>query len=315
MNVVAVTGGTGLLGQELTPRLRARGLAVRLLSRNPPVAPPTDPGVTFIQGSLLDEAALDQLVDGADCIVHAAYAEPGEAGRDGRSATQVWLDENFLGTARLLERTARTRARQLLYASSLAVFSRDPNLDPRGDGLRRDEECALLPLEFYGSLKAACEQLVRTSAFAYGFNASVWRLGCILGVRTPWTTSPMAGCVREAVASGEVRTAYGAYALSAGDAAAALADAVGDPGVRGEVYHVFDRWLDHHDLAQAATKALGRPIAAAAPRSPEPRSPILGDKMRKRMAQRGLHWQTEAHLIDIVTAMIRRMREDGAPGC
>ena len=78
---------------------------------------------------------------------------------------------------------------------------------------------------------------------------------------------------------------------------------------------MFDRWLDHHDLAQAATKALGRPIAAAAPRSPEPRSPILGDKMRKRMAQRGLHWQTEAHLIDIVTAMIRRMREDGAPGC
>lgn len=289
MKTIAITGGTGLVGRHLVPRLLQKGHRVRLLTRR---GGEDRDGVQFVPGSLLDERALDALVDGADAILHMAYAEPGSTdtkGRSasdlapiGRSATQVWFDENLLGTVRLLERTANVRDKRLVYTSSLAVFSRDPNLDPRGHGLRRDEECALLPLEFYGSLRAACEPLLRTAAHAYGFCTSIWRLGCVLGLREPWTTSPLFSIVDEAMRTGAVRTPFGAYAIAVDDAAAILVDALLDDSVKGETFHVFDRWIDHVEVARQVGHCLGKRIDVIAPPAPEPISPIVGARIHAR---------------------------------
>ena len=206
---------------------------------------------------------------------------------------------------RLLERTVRTRDQQLIYTSSLAVFSRDPNLDPRGDTLLRDEECALLPLEFYGSLRAACEQLLRTAAHTYQLNTSCWRLGCVLGLRDPWTTSPLFSTVDEAVRTGEIRSPFGAYSLAVEDAATLLADAVGDASLRGQIVHTFDRWIDHASVVPMLEHELGRPICNSCAKAPEPRSPIRGEKVHARY--RG--WRTEASLRALVRELVARCRE------
>jgi nucleoside-diphosphate-sugar epimerase len=279
VKTIAITGGTGLVGSHLVPLLLARGHRVRLLTRRGGEA---RPGVQIVPGSLLSEPSLDALTDGADAILHMAYSEPGTTSAQDRSATQVWFDENLLGTVRLLERTARVRDKRLVYTSSLAVFSRDPNLDPRGHGIRRDEECALLPLEFYGSLRAACEPLLRTAAHAYGFRTSIWRLGCVLGLREPWDTTPLWPIVNEAISTGEVRTPFGAYAIAVEDAAAILADALEDDQVQGETFHVFDRWIDHAEVARIVSQSLHRRIESAHPPAPEPISPIIGSKIRAR---------------------------------
>jgi UDP-glucose 4-epimerase len=310
MATIAVTGGTGLVGRHLVPLLCARGHRLRLLTRSREAHAwlAAQPEVTLVDGDLCDEAALDRLVDDADAVLHMAYAEPGATAVGGRSATQAWFDTNLLGTVRLLERVPRLRARRLVYTSSLAVFSRDPNLDPRGHGLRRDEQCALLPLEFYGSLRAACEPLLRTAAHAYGFCTSIWRLGCVFGLREPWPASPFASTVAAAVRTGAVGEPYGVYAIAVEDAAAILADALVDDSVRGETFHVFDRWIEHGEVARLVAAALGRPIAVTAAAALEPRAPILGDKIHARHRA----WTTDARLGALVRDLVARCRDAGA---
>jgi nucleoside-diphosphate-sugar epimerase len=305
MALVAVTGGTGLLGSALVPRLLARGHVLRLLTRPraASAAPrPATPGVTWVEGSLSDHDSLDRLVDGADCILHAAYSEPGSSHDATRSPTQAWFYENFNATMRLLERCVGATNKQLIYTSSLAVFSRDPDLDPRGDRFVRDEECPLSPLEFYGSLRAACESLLRTAAHAYGLNTSIWRLGLVVGMREPWTASPFATQAKEAATNGSIRTPYGAYAIAVEDAAEILADAVGDASLRGRTYHTFDRWITHADIASPLERALHRSVAIACNPAQQPRMPIVGERIRERFAK----WSMDARLSALAAALAQR---------
>ena len=306
MALVAVTGGTGLLGSALVPRLLARGHLVRLLTRPRAVgaAPrPSIEGVTWHEGSLADGESLDRLMDGVDCVVHAAYSEPGSTPMPGCTATQAWFAENFTGTMRLLERTVATGRKQLLYTSSLAVFSRDPDLDQRGDRFERDEDAPLLPLEFYGSLRAACESLLRTAAHAYGLNTSIWRLGLVLGLRDPWTASPFTTTAREVRQHGEARTPYGAYTIAVEDAAEILADAVCDDGVRGRTYHVFDRWVTHEDMVPRLGAAFSKTARIASERAREPRLPIRGDLSRERFTR----WSTDERLTTLAQQLAARL--------
>ncbi len=308
MAKVAVTGGTGLLGNALVPRLLARGHTLRLLTR--PLGAgrsrPTIPGITWHEGSLADGASLDSFADGVDCILHAAYSEPGATTMPFATATQTWFAENFTGTMRLLERTVATGSKQLLYTSSLAVFSRDPDLDPRGDRFLRNEDAPLSPLEFYGSLRSACESLLRTAAHAYGLNTSIWRLGLVLGMREPWTASPFAQQAREATHHGELRTPYGAYTVAVEDAAEILADAVGDLTTRGQTYHVFDRWITHADMAPRLAAALGKQTRIACDAAKEPRLPILGARIKERFSR----WTTEEGLTALARNLVARVSHE-----
>lgn len=282
MATVALTGGTGLLGQALVPLLLARGHRLRLLLR-PQRQPPAAVGVEAIPGTLDDAGALDRLVAGADAIVHAAYAAP-EPAPAGRSAAEHWAQSNLIGSLRLLERTAGTGGRQLIYVSSLAVYGHDPNLDPLGPGRTRDEDFPLWPREFYGSMRAAVEKLVITAAHAHALNTSVFRLGCVLGLRQPWQQSPLAATVAEAVQHGEIRTPIGVYALAVDDAAAILADGIGDGTLRGQVFNTFDRWLDHAETAPLLARLLGRGVAVRCAPAAEPSPPIVGARIRRRHA-------------------------------
>lgn len=182
------------------------------------------------------------------------------------------------------------------------MFSRDPDLDPRGDRFVRDEDCPLSPLEFYGSLRAACEQLLVTAAHAYSLNTSIWRLGLVVGLREPWTASPFATQAREAARDFAIRTPYGAYAIAVEDAAEILADAVGDVSVKGRTFHTFDRWITHDDIAAPLSNALGRDIAIECAAAKEPRMPILGARIRQRFSA----WSLDERLSQLATALAKR---------
>jgi uncharacterized protein YbjT (DUF2867 family) len=69
MRVVAVTGATGFVGGETLDQLLDAGFAVRALARR---AQPERAGVTWVAGALDDPAALDDLVRGADVVLHIA---------------------------------------------------------------------------------------------------------------------------------------------------------------------------------------------------------------------------------------------------
>lgn len=71
--LAALTGGTGFLGRAVTVALDRAGWQVRLLVRRYPVHEQLrDVDVELVPGGLEDEAALRQLVRGAELVVHAA---------------------------------------------------------------------------------------------------------------------------------------------------------------------------------------------------------------------------------------------------
>ena len=89
---VLVTGGTGILGAALVPRLVRRGHVVRVLSRQPSPAVPA--GSTAVQGDVRTGEGLDAAVAGVDTIVHAATSAQRRA-----RATEVEGTRNIVGAA------------------------------------------------------------------------------------------------------------------------------------------------------------------------------------------------------------------------
>lgn len=68
----AVTGGTGLVGNNVVRALLAAGAQVRVLSRRPPRREFAGLAVEEVSGDLDDAASLRRAFEGAECVVHAA---------------------------------------------------------------------------------------------------------------------------------------------------------------------------------------------------------------------------------------------------
>ena len=66
---IAVTGGTGFVGQAVIDEACRQGLPLRALARREQA--PCD-GVEWVRGDLADCGALEKLVAGADAILHIA---------------------------------------------------------------------------------------------------------------------------------------------------------------------------------------------------------------------------------------------------
>ncbi len=107
MTRVLVTGGTGSLGRELTPRLLAAGYAVRVMSRRSPKRGEAT-GVEWATASLESGAGLGEAVKGAKVVIHAA-SSPVKRGID------------VAGTVRLLEQAQDARVEQFVYISIVGI--------------------------------------------------------------------------------------------------------------------------------------------------------------------------------------------------
>jgi uncharacterized protein YbjT (DUF2867 family) len=75
-STILVTGGTGVLGRLVTPRLLDEGFKVRVLSRSP--RDPAD-GIEFVTGDLHTGEGVQAAVEGADTVLHLAGSAKGDA--------------------------------------------------------------------------------------------------------------------------------------------------------------------------------------------------------------------------------------------
>lgn len=124
MKRVLVTGGTGVLGRELVPRLARAGYVVRIMSRRSPgtadrasPAGPAGPAeVEWAQADLETGMGLAEAVAGADMIVHAATSSFARNMLGyGIHATDV------RGTAQLLEHARAAGVEHFLYVSIVGI--------------------------------------------------------------------------------------------------------------------------------------------------------------------------------------------------
>ncbi|WP_213992449.1 NAD(P)-dependent oxidoreductase [Sodalis sp. dw_96] len=161
MMTILVTGGTGLVGTRLLPRLVAAGINCRVLVRAGKTVPL---GVTAAVGDILDPASLAAAVKGVDAVVHlAAILRTPEP-------ENIWA-ANLEGTRNLIAAVnADAPKARLIMASTGLVYNED-SLRPALE----DDEVA--PKRDYPASKVAAEKLLRESRLEW----SILRFGFVYG--------------------------------------------------------------------------------------------------------------------------------------
>jgi uncharacterized protein YbjT (DUF2867 family) len=101
-----VTGGTGLLGSRLVPRLGAAGHQVQVMTHSGRKVV----GAGSITGDLLTGQGVAEAVSGAECVIHLATSP-------GADTTKV----DVLGTKGLIEMARRAQVGHLIYVSIVGV--------------------------------------------------------------------------------------------------------------------------------------------------------------------------------------------------
>ena len=108
---IAVTGGTGFVGQAVVDEACRRGLTLKALARREQAA---CEGVEWVSGDLADRAALARLVEGADAVLHIA-------GVVNTPDPMGFHLGNVEGTELLVEAARAAEVPRFLFVSSLAA--------------------------------------------------------------------------------------------------------------------------------------------------------------------------------------------------
>ncbi|WP_323036483.1 UDP-glucose 4-epimerase GalE [Pararhodobacter sp.] len=153
MTHVLVTGGAGYIGSHACKALAARGfipVCFDNLSTGWAQAVKYGP---FVQGDLLDRAALDAAFAEYQpvAVMHfAAFSLVGEA----MSNPGKYWRNNVLGSLNLVEAAVDAGCKQFVFSSTCATYGEQ-------DGVLLTEDSAQLPINAYGSTKRAVEEILR----------------------------------------------------------------------------------------------------------------------------------------------------------
>jgi nucleoside-diphosphate-sugar epimerase len=120
VSTLAITGGTGFVGSRLIALAIEAGHQVRALTRREQAE---RPHIEWLRGDLQDRAALAQLVEGADAVIHVAGVV-NAAHRAG------FAEGNVDGTRNMLAAAEGAGAGRFVHVSSLAA--REPGLSDYG---------------------------------------------------------------------------------------------------------------------------------------------------------------------------------------
>jgi len=174
MGKVAVTGGAGFIGSNLTRRLLSEGHDVVViddlstgLSSNVELE-----GTTFYKVSITDETAIQTALRDCQTIFH--FAARGSVPRSVKNPVATH-HVNATGTLNVLE-IARKSGAHVIFSSSSSVYGRNMQLP-------KDESMWLSPMTPYAASKLASEGYVQAYASAYGVPTTLLRFFNVFGPR------------------------------------------------------------------------------------------------------------------------------------
>jgi nucleoside-diphosphate-sugar epimerase len=255
IETLLVTGATGFVGSHVVEVSDGYKFQLRALVRKPADAERLrEAGVECIVGSLEDESALRQAVEGTTAVLHLAAATkartPAEYQRANVAGTQAVIDAML---------AAEPRPARLIYLSSLAAVG------PPVDGRPVTREDRPRPLTTYGRTKLAGEKVCEVAADR--FQVAILRAPAVYGPRDrdvyEFFRLANRGIVPlPAAATGRLQM------IHVRDLARSLLLAATSSAARG-VYHVAEaRSYDWEEMARMVGAALGRRVRV--PRVPTP---------------------------------------------
>jgi len=141
---VFITGGTGNIGQYVTLAAIAAGHDAVVLSRNPEKYPSLAKKAELVKGTITDYDLLKDYVKNCDAVIHIALGW-------GNEPVSMMLNDTA-ATVNLLEIAEKAGVEKFIYTSSTAAMGVMRN------GM--DETVVNLPIDLYGSTKAASEAYI-----------------------------------------------------------------------------------------------------------------------------------------------------------
>ena len=230
---VAVSGPTGDIGRAFMRALeRSRDVrAIRAMARRE-----LDPAAegwrktTYLRGDVLDRDAVDELVAGADAVVHLAFAIMGAGGDEGHRV-------NLEGSRNVFAATVAAGVPRLVYTSSVAAYGFHPSnppllsedVPPRGTGAHA-----------YSAEKAEVEKLLGDVTRGSATAAYTFRPCIVAGPDARMMIDAIPYVKLAGAVPGAVRRLF--------DQVPILKPVIPDPGVPFQLVH-------HDDVAQALTAA------------------------------------------------------------
>jgi nucleoside-diphosphate-sugar epimerase len=180
-----VTGGCGYLGSQLIRDLVHgpcfAGATVRILDNMQREGYPAlmnlppEGRYQFLEGDILDPAAVRRALHGVEAVVHLAALVKTPFSFD----HPTWTEQvNYWGTARLVEHCLEAGVTRFIFASTAGVYG-------PGTGTPFDEQAACHPVSPYAHAKLRAEGAV-LAAVPRGLQPTVLRLATAFG-RTPMT--------------------------------------------------------------------------------------------------------------------------------
>jgi UDP-glucose 4-epimerase len=170
---VAVTGPTGDIGRSVLRNLEGSREVGRILAM---ARRPFDPGerglhkTEYRQGDVLDRGTVEELVEGADVVVHLAFLIVGNLGDTKRI--------NLEGSRNVFEAAVGAGASRLVYASSVAAYGFHEENPPL---LTEEVPPRATDRHYYSTQKAELEHALQTVVRGTDTDAYVFRPCIVAG--------------------------------------------------------------------------------------------------------------------------------------
>lgn len=174
-----VTGGAGFIGSHIVDELVVRGHEVvvydnlssgflRHLDKS------RQSGlVECVQADILEAERLSTAMEGVETVFHLAANADVRGGKTDRS---IDLEQNIIGTHRVLEAMVKTGARNIVFTSSATVYG-EPDIFPT------PENYAPLQTSLYGASKLAAEAIIEAYCEYFGITSHIFRFVSWIGER------------------------------------------------------------------------------------------------------------------------------------
>lgn len=255
---VLVTGGAGFIGSHLVDHLVELGAQVTVLDdlssgmvEN--LALEKGRPVRFVHGSILDQPALEDAIDGAKVVFHLAAIASVQASVEKPLVTH---EVGTTGTVKVLDVCVKAGVKRLVFAGSSSAYGRP-------DTEIQTETTPLEPLSPYAASKLAGEMYCKAFAQSYPLEAVILRFFNVFGPRQR-PDSPYSGVIAlfaKALIQGKTPVIFGdgkqtrdfVYVT---DVVKCLVQAAIQPEISGQVFHVgtgrgTDLWQLIHFLNQS----------------------------------------------------------------
>ncbi len=176
MNIL-ITGGAGFIASHVADKFIESGHSVTILDNLTSGQEANIPAAAkFIKGDITDQNLVDKLFDDGQFDVlnhHAAQMDVRKSVADPTFDAQV----NILGTINLLNASARTGVKKVMFASTGGAIYGEQDYFPA------DERHPTRPLSPYGISKLACEKYLFFYQQQYGIKTAITRYANVYGPR------------------------------------------------------------------------------------------------------------------------------------